>query len=69
MVNAVDQIPSHMKNNSRTAFIQGDGMLGLYGCALLRELGFSKVYCSGVRSHRSALISQFGAIPVYDGKS
>ncbi|CAF4764339.1 unnamed protein product, partial [Rotaria sp. Silwood1] len=43
----------------------GDGMLGLYTCAALREHGFERVYCSGTRLQRSTFIEQFGAIPLY----
>ncbi|CAF5153425.1 unnamed protein product, partial [Rotaria sp. Silwood1] len=46
----------------------GDGMLGLYTCAALREHGFERVYCSGTRLQRSTFIEQFGAIPLYNGK-
>jgi hypothetical protein len=43
-------------------------MLGLYGCALFKELGFEEVYCSGHQeSNRAALIKKFGAIPLIDG--
>ncbi|CAF0748569.1 unnamed protein product, partial [Didymodactylos carnosus] len=54
---------SKVKNGR--AFVQGDGMLGLYTSAALRELGYEKVYCSGTRERRSPFIKQFGAIPLY----
>lgn len=69
MVNCVDQIPENVKRSAKKALIQGDGMLGLYGCALLKELGFEKVYCSGNQKARSDLITKFGAIPLDNGKS
>ncbi len=49
-------------------FKKGDGMLGLYTCAALRELGFDTVYCSGTRLYRSKFIDRFGGIPLYNGK-
>lgn len=42
-------------------------MLGLYGCALLNELGFNKVYCSGNKKVRDDLIRSFGGIPIFEG--
>ncbi len=47
---------------------KGDGMLGLYTCAALREHGFDTVYCSGTREARSKFIDRFGGIPLYNGK-
>ena len=44
-------------------------MLGLYGCAILKELGFEEVYCTGHQENRRSLIERFGAIPVTPGKS
>ncbi|CAF2794460.1 unnamed protein product [Rotaria sp. Silwood2] len=48
------------------AFVQGDGILGLYTSAALRELGYDTVYCSGTRIQRSEFITRFGAIPIYN---
>ncbi|CAF0890976.1 unnamed protein product [Rotaria sp. Silwood1] len=48
------------------AFVQGDGILGLYTSVALRELGYDTVYCSGRHSQRSELITRFGAIPIYN---
>jgi hypothetical protein len=43
-------------------------MLGLYGCALFKELGFKEVYCSGRNlEQRANLIERFGAIPIENG--
>lgn len=42
-------------------------MLGLYGCALLKELNIRRIYCSGNKTIRSDLIKGFGAIPISDG--
>ena len=49
--------------------IQGDGMLGLYGCALLKEFGFKHVYCSGNHPGRDKFIAKLGAIPISIGKT
>jgi D-arabinose 1-dehydrogenase-like Zn-dependent alcohol dehydrogenase len=69
MVNCVEQIPSHVRETARRVLVQGDGMLGLYGCVLLRELGVEQVFCSGNKEVRSDLIKKFGAIPISDGKT
>ena len=43
-------------------------MLGLYGCALLKEMGFKTVYCSGYfETTRNELVKKFGAIPIQNG--
>ncbi|KAK3733252.1 hypothetical protein QZH41_011094 [Actinostola sp. cb2023] len=52
----------------KTALIQGAGLLGVYGCALLHEAGY-KVYCSDVNPERLEMVSKFGAIPVLPGES
>ena len=49
-------------------FTQGDGILGLYTSATLREFGYETVYCSGNRIQRSEFITRFGAIPLYKGR-
>lgn len=48
----------------RTALVQGGGLLGLYACALLRERGVERVFCSDVSETRLALVAEFGGIPV-----
>jgi len=63
MVNAIARVPK----NCRVAVIQGAGLLGLYGCALLRERGVSRIFCVDVSPDRLARVSQFGGIPV-DGR-
>ena len=51
-------------------FLKGDGTLGVYGCSLLKEMGFELVYCSGHhQSTRSEIIKKFGALPIQDGKN
>jgi putative phosphonate catabolism associated alcohol dehydrogenase len=64
MVNVVSHVPGHC----RTAVIQGVGLLGLYGCALLRERGVERVFCVDVQPQRLAQAPRFGGIPV-DGRS
>ena len=49
--------------------VKGDGMLGLYASAVLRDYGYDTVYCTGTRVRRSEFIERFGAIPLYNGKS
>ncbi|CAF1176197.1 unnamed protein product [Rotaria sordida] len=48
------------------AFVQGDGMLGLYTSVVLHELGYETVYCSGNHIQRSQFITRFGAVPLYN---
>jgi hypothetical protein len=43
-------------------------MLGLYGCALLKTMGFGDVYVIGHQTNRRDLIKKFGAIPVTSGR-
>lgn len=47
---------------------QGCGLLGIYGCALLHEAGFSKVFCSDINADRLAMVKKFGGIPLQAGK-
>lgn len=63
-MNIVDSIPSSLLQSGKKAFIQGDGLLGLYCCALLRENGLSTVYCLGRRTSRVPLIQKMGGIPL-----
>lgn len=46
---------------------QGAGLLGLYGCALLKEQGYQSVYCSELNTARLSLVEKFGGIPVGPG--
>jgi len=66
MVNATTCTPTRLKSS---ALIQGAGLLGLYGCALLKEQGYSEVYCSEVNTKRLSLVEKFGAIPIGPGSS
>ncbi len=65
VINCIDSLPDNIRNNGKRAFIQGDGLLGLYSCAILKDIGFTHIYCSGQRPNRSPLIEDFGAIPIY----
>jgi D-arabinose 1-dehydrogenase-like Zn-dependent alcohol dehydrogenase len=68
VINCIDSLPDNIRNNGKRAFIQGDGLLGLYSCAILKDIGFTHIYCSGHHSSRSSLVESFGGIPVYGGK-
>lgn len=68
MVNAMSKIPpvpSPGERGASVALVQGAGMLGLYGIALLKESGFSKIYCIDVNLPRLSKAAEFGAIPVH----
>jgi threonine dehydrogenase-like Zn-dependent dehydrogenase len=67
VVNCIDNIPENIRKSGKKAFVQGDGLLGLYSCAMFKDLGFTHIYCSGQRSNRSPLIEEFGAIPINSG--
>lgn len=59
---------SHLPDNCQTVVIQGAGLLGVYGCALLLEAGVANVFCVDVQESRLAHVAKFGGIPV-DGRS
>ena len=63
MVNAVSKI----KIKPDKAVIQGGGLLGIYACALLKEMGVSQIFCLEVNTDRLDVIGRFGAIPVDAG--
>jgi putative phosphonate catabolism associated alcohol dehydrogenase len=63
MVNAVGNLPDYC----HTAVIQGGGLLGLYGCALLRQRGVEQVFCVEIDPIRLGLASCFGTTPI-DGR-
>jgi putative phosphonate catabolism associated alcohol dehydrogenase len=46
-----------------TALVQGAGMLGLYGCSILRSRGWRRVLVSDPDSSRRARASDFGGVP------
>ncbi|KAK2182527.1 hypothetical protein NP493_352g06042 [Ridgeia piscesae] len=58
MVNAVSSIPQ----NCRKALVQGAGLLGLFGCVLLKERGFLNVYVTDVNEARLQHVSKFGGL-------
>ncbi len=60
MVNAVSQITVEPKKVA----VQGGGLLGIYTCGLLKELGVPQIFCLEVNEKRFQLIEQFGAIAV-----
>ena len=60
MVNAIAQ----RTNDLQKVVIQGGGLLGLYACGLLKEMGVSQIFCLEIAEERFQLIEAFGAIPV-----
>jgi len=60
MVHAVEHLPEGLSS----VLIQGGGLLGLYGCALLRDAGVKSVYCTEPHPQRRESIKQFGGTPV-----
>ena len=60
MVNVVSQLPDWV----RSVVVQGAGMLGLYGCALLRARGIDHVFCVDVNPQRVAMAARFGVTAV-----
>jgi putative phosphonate catabolism associated alcohol dehydrogenase len=60
MVNAVSAMP----DGATRAVIQGGGLLGLYGCALLRDRGVPDVFCTEVDPRRLELIERFGGTAI-----
>jgi putative phosphonate catabolism associated alcohol dehydrogenase len=58
--NAVSRMPSTI----RSAVVQGAGMLGLYACAYLKEMGVEHVFCSDINIERLSLVADFGGIPL-----
>lgn len=65
MVNAISQLPA----TPRSVLVQGGGLLGLYGCALLGEAGVERVYCTEIDPARMELIDHFGGIPIDAARS
>lgn len=60
MVNAISKI----KCVPKKVVIQGGGLLGLYTCALLKEIGVPQIYCLEVDENRFTMIEKFGGVPV-----
>ncbi|ROT84171.1 putative L-idonate 5-dehydrogenase, partial [Penaeus vannamei] len=68
MVHALSKVPPTPKVGqlgAQVALIQGAGMLGMYGAALLKEAGFTKVFCVDVNRSRLGRVAEFGGIPVH----
>lgn len=59
MVYAVSLLPAECE----TVAVQGAGMLGIYGCALLTESG-RRAFCLDVDESRLAVAEKFGGIPL-----
>jgi threonine dehydrogenase-like Zn-dependent dehydrogenase len=64
MVNATEWLPEPC----RVAVIQGAGMLGLHGCALLRARGVPRVLVVDRNPARLALVEAFGGEAVRGGE-
>ena len=60
MVAATEQLP----RPCHTAVVQGAGLLGIYGCALLRAKGVRQVIVVDTEPARLELASRFGGDPV-----
>ena len=58
--NAVSRMPSTIKS----AVVQGAGMLGLYACAYLKDMGVEHVFCTDINTERLGLVTEFGGIPL-----
>ena len=67
MVNALaglPQAPPAGNPGARVALVQGAGLLGIYGCCLLKEAGYETVYCTDFSDTRLELVPLFGGTPV-----
>ena len=42
---------------------QGAGLLGLYGCAVMSEYGWEKIFCTDISSDRLKFVPFFGGTP------
>ena len=67
MINAVSQLLPSGSAVPDSVVVQGGGLLGLYGCALLRARGVAHVYCTELDHGRFPLIEKFGGTPL-DGR-
>ena len=64
MVNALSDLPSQ----TTTVVLQGAGLLGIYGCALLHQRGIERIFCIDIEPARLEQVGRFGGIPI-DGRS
>jgi len=55
-----------LPNPCRTVIVQGAGLLGLYGCALLRSKGVERVIVVDTNSDRLQLVEAFGGVPAFE---
>ncbi|XP_065844240.1 uncharacterized protein [Oscarella lobularis] len=70
VVNVLEEVEKCLRSDERkSVVIQGSGMLGLFACALLRESGFDKVYCTDAVESRLELARKFGATTICIGKN
>jgi putative phosphonate catabolism associated alcohol dehydrogenase len=53
-----------LAEGGETALVQGAGLLGLYGCALLGEFGWKRVLVTDLNADRLAVAGRFGAEPI-----
>jgi putative phosphonate catabolism associated alcohol dehydrogenase len=60
IVNVLAELPQPC----RTVLVQGGGLLGVYACAMLRQRGVDRIFCSDISEHRLALIAEFGGVPL-----
>ncbi|XP_033120604.1 L-threonine 3-dehydrogenase-like [Anneissia japonica] len=63
MAHATSMLPTEDAKN-KTVLIQGAGLFGIYGCAMLHQAGYSKVYCTDYIAERLKLVNCFGGIPL-----
>jgi putative phosphonate catabolism associated alcohol dehydrogenase len=64
MVAALEKVPPEAKR----ILIQGAGLLGIYGCALLRDRGVKEIFVSDPVASRLSLIEDFGGRALSDGE-
>jgi putative phosphonate catabolism associated alcohol dehydrogenase len=57
LVNVLEQVPA----SARRVLVQGAGLLGLYGLALLQERGVTELYCRDPDPDRLRAAAAFGA--------
>lgn len=60
-------VTEHLPRVCRVAVVQGAGLLGLHGCALLREAGVGRVMVVDTDEERLARVAEFGGEAVLSG--
>ncbi|XP_071951983.1 L-threonine 3-dehydrogenase-like [Antedon mediterranea] len=63
MMHVLSTLPKDGIKNMKV-LIQGAGLFGIYGCAILHQAGYSKVYCTDYISERLKLVNWFGGVPI-----